>query len=173
MKVFLLCPLSACSEFHQWRTTVFAVTSTKWIEKPTPVVMTSSVTSYYPTVISGPAPTPAPAPPLASPHWGCDDCHLSTPSDNNGGGRGDGWWDGWHWHWPHRSLVPPLHGPQIATLIVIPLMLLFTLFVWPIHRLALFVLLPFQLYTNLVHEIFHLVAGLLGGATICSVTIDP
>ena len=52
-------------------------------------------------------------------------------------------------------------------------MLLFTLFVWPIHRLALFVLLPFQLYTNLVHEIFHLVAGLLGGATICSVTIDP
>ncbi|CAO1615343.1 unnamed protein product [Parajaminaea phylloscopi] len=147
------------TELHEWLTTVYPYVQTEWVYEPTPVLHTGVKTGYIETV--------HPATPTGQPYCG-DGCDSS-------GGKHDGndWDDWWHWHQPHLSLVPPLTGAQVVTLIFIPIFLVFDLFVWPIHLLALIFLFPFQLYTNLVHEIFHLSAGVLGGATICSVTIDP
>lgn len=143
------------TELREWKTTVYPVTHTEWVYRPEPVLVTQQHTDYIESV--RPA-TPPKGPPCQHP----DIC--------NSDGNGD--WD-WHWHHDHDQLVAPLTSAQIVTLVMIPIFLLFDLFVWPNKIVALVILLPLQLYTNLAHELFHLAAGVLGGATICSVTIDP
>lgn len=147
------------TELHQWITTTYPFVTTEWVYEPTPIVHTALKTTYIETVHH--------AKPTGSPHCGhsCED--GGNPDD------GASWDDWWHWHHPHLSLIPTLTAAQIVTVVLIPIFLVFDLFVWPIHVLALIFLFPFQMYTNLVHEIFHLSAGVLGGAIICSVTIDP
>lgn len=149
------------TELHEWVKTVYPYVVTDWVYEPTPLVHTAEKTVWFETV--------HPARPTGSTDCKTD-CHPQGGGDD---GHQDGWDEWWKTHRPHGSLVPPLTGTQIVTLVLIPVFLVFDLFVWPIHILALIFLLPFQMYTNLVHEIFHLAAGVLGGATVCSVTIDP
>lgn len=172
-------PTSVCETVQQtsvywetqqgvWLTTVFPVMNTYWVWEKVPHTVQSLSTAFTETLI--PSPTACPLPPG---DW-CQDGWI------NGTWHGDGdapcWFPPPHHgpHWPHPHDIFGRLGPdQIATLVAIPIMLAVVLVLWSIQVLSTIFLLPFQLFTNFVHEFSHVLAGVIGGAKICSVTIDP
>lgn len=157
------------TEQEAWLTTVFPVMSTYWVWEKIPHTVQSLSTSFSQTFYPGPSNCPLP------PSDWCEDGWIDGVW--HGDGEAPCWWGHGHhhhWHWPGaHDIFGTLGSDQIATLVAIPIMLAIILVLWSIHILAVLFLLPFQLFTNFVHEVSHVIVGIIGGAKICSVTIDP
>lgn len=160
------------TEQRVWMTTVFPVESTVWVWEKVPHIVQSASTSigskFVPVCLKPPS------------DW-CQDGWYNGVWQGSGDepcwkDSTGGWWnnDDWVWHWGWcRDVIPPLHKPQIITLIMIPVFLVVITSLWAIRWLAVLTILPFQMYTNLIHELSHVFAGIMGGAKVCTVTIDP